>query len=61
MFILVAAVAGISMCLQSVTFTTAGLKMTTRLRIKYFTALLAQVGILFTYYLVTSDKLLTFK
>ncbi|CAB3235159.1 unnamed protein product [Arctia plantaginis] len=42
MFILVAAVAGISMCLQSFTFTTAGLKMTTRLRVKYFTALLAQ-------------------
>uniref|UniRef100_A0A2A4J7A7 ABC-type xenobiotic transporter n=1 Tax=Heliothis virescens TaxID=7102 RepID=A0A2A4J7A7_HELVI len=42
MFIVVAAVAGVSMCLQSTTFTTAGLKMTTRLRQQYFTSLLKQ-------------------
>lgn len=43
MFVVVAAVAGISMCLQGTTFTTAGLRMTTRLRKQYFTALLSQV------------------
>ncbi|KAL0852199.1 hypothetical protein ABMA28_000423 [Loxostege sticticalis] len=42
MFIVVAAVAGISMCLQSTTFTNAGLKMTSRLRHQYFAALLKQ-------------------
>ncbi|CAG4942049.1 unnamed protein product [Colias eurytheme] len=42
MFIVVAAVAGLSMCLQSTTFTSAGLKMTTRLRYQYFGALLKQ-------------------
>ncbi|XP_063394078.1 multidrug resistance protein homolog 49-like isoform X1 [Cydia fagiglandana] len=42
MFIVVAAIAGISMCLQSVTFTNAGLKMTTRLRHQYFKSLLNQ-------------------
>lgn len=42
LFLVVAAVAGISMCIQSSTFTTAGLKMTTRLRYKYFSALLRQ-------------------
>ncbi|CAH1647758.1 unnamed protein product [Spodoptera littoralis] len=42
MFIVVAAVAGVSMCLQSTTFTTAGLKMTTRLRQQYFSSLLKQ-------------------
>ncbi|XP_045458095.1 multidrug resistance protein homolog 49-like [Melitaea cinxia] len=42
MFLVVAAVAGISMCLQSTTFTNAGLKMTTRLRQQYFSALLRQ-------------------
>ncbi|CAH2103160.1 unnamed protein product [Euphydryas editha] len=42
MFLVVAAVAGISMCLQSATFTNAGLKMTTRLRQQYFSALLRQ-------------------
>lgn len=43
LFVVVAAVAGISMCLQSTTFTSAGLKMTTRLRHQYFSALLRQV------------------
>ncbi|KAH9637264.1 hypothetical protein HF086_006908 [Spodoptera exigua] len=42
MFVVVAAVAGVSMCLQSTTFTTAGLKMTTRLRQQYFSSLLKQ-------------------
>ncbi|KAJ0183787.1 hypothetical protein K1T71_000210 [Dendrolimus kikuchii] len=42
MFIVIAAVAGLSMFLQSTTFTTAGLKMTTRLRHQYFSALLRQ-------------------
>ncbi|CAB3235149.1 unnamed protein product [Arctia plantaginis] len=42
LFLVVASVAGIGMCLQSFTFTTAGLKMTTRLRIQYFAALLRQ-------------------
>ncbi|KAJ8737704.1 hypothetical protein PYW08_000299 [Mythimna loreyi] len=42
MFIVVAAVAGVSMCLQSTTFTTAGLRMTTRLRQQYFSSLLRQ-------------------
>nr|ADV76539.1 ATP-binding cassette sub-family B member 3 [Trichoplusia ni] len=42
MFIVVAAVAGVSMCLQSTTFTTAGLRMTTRLRQQYFSSLLKQ-------------------
>ncbi|XP_047544251.1 multidrug resistance protein homolog 49-like [Vanessa atalanta] len=42
MFLVVAAVAGLSMCLQSTTFTNAGLKMTTRLRQQYFSALLRQ-------------------
>ncbi|XP_030031864.2 multidrug resistance protein homolog 49 [Manduca sexta] len=42
LFLVVAAVAGISMCLQSTTFTSAGLKMTTRLRYMYFEALLRQ-------------------
>ncbi|XP_013189257.1 multidrug resistance protein homolog 49 [Amyelois transitella] len=42
MFVVVAAVAGISMCLQSITFTNAGLKMTNRLRHQYFSALLRQ-------------------
>ncbi|XP_063890908.1 multidrug resistance protein homolog 49 [Helicoverpa armigera] len=42
LFVLVAAVAGTSMCLQSSTFTSAGLKMTTRLREAYFNALLRQ-------------------
>ncbi|CAK1554106.1 unnamed protein product [Leptosia nina] len=42
MFVVVAAVAGLSMCLQSATFTNAGLKMTTRLRYQYFGALLKQ-------------------
>ncbi|XP_047524484.1 multidrug resistance protein homolog 49-like [Pieris napi] len=42
LFIVVAAVAGLSMCLQSFTFTSAGLKMTTRLRYQYFGALLRQ-------------------
>ncbi|XP_047041195.1 multidrug resistance protein homolog 49-like isoform X1 [Helicoverpa zea] len=42
LFVLVAAIAGVSMCLQSSTFTTAGLKMTTRLREAYFKALLRQ-------------------
>lgn len=43
LFLVVAAVAGISMFLQSTTFTIAGLKMTTRLRYQYFGALLRQV------------------
>ncbi|XP_073952757.1 multidrug resistance protein homolog 49-like isoform X2 [Choristoneura fumiferana] len=42
MFIIVAAAAGITMCLQSVTFTNAGLRMTTRLRGQYFSSLLRQ-------------------
>ncbi|XP_034839685.1 multidrug resistance protein homolog 49-like isoform X2 [Maniola hyperantus] len=42
MFLVVAAVAGLSMFLQSTTFTNAGLKMTTRLRQQYFSALLKQ-------------------
>ncbi|CAH0578089.1 unnamed protein product [Chrysodeixis includens] len=42
LFVVVAAIAGISMCLQSSTFTTAGLKMTSRLRKQYFEALLRQ-------------------
>ncbi|KAJ2954416.1 hypothetical protein O0L34_g2683 [Tuta absoluta] len=42
MFIIVAAVAGISMCLQGYSFTHAGLKMTTRLRHQYFGGLLRQ-------------------
>lgn len=45
MFVVVAAIAGISMCLQSTTFISAGLKMTTRLRLQYFSALLKQVVI----------------
>lgn len=43
LFVVVAAIAGVSMCLQSSTYTTAGLKMTTRLRELYFNALLSQV------------------
>ncbi|XP_063837633.1 multidrug resistance protein homolog 49-like [Ostrinia nubilalis] len=42
MFIVVAAIAGCTMCLQSTTFTNAGLKMTSRLRQQYFAALLRQ-------------------
>ncbi|CAG4929498.1 unnamed protein product [Parnassius apollo] len=42
LFIVVAAVAGVSMFLQSATFTHAGLKMTTRLRHQYFSAILRQ-------------------
>ncbi|GBP95551.1 Multidrug resistance protein 1, partial [Eumeta japonica] len=42
MFIVIAAVAGVTMCLQSVTFTTAGLKMTTRLRVQCFSSYLKQ-------------------
>ncbi|XP_039763141.1 multidrug resistance protein homolog 49-like [Pararge aegeria] len=42
MFLVVAAVAGLSMFLQSTTFTNAGLNMTTRLRQQYFAALLRQ-------------------
>ncbi|KAL4704734.1 hypothetical protein ACJJTC_006512, partial [Scirpophaga incertulas] len=42
MFVVVAAVAGISMFLQSTTFTNAGLKMTSRLRHQYFSAILKQ-------------------
>ncbi|XP_037299939.1 multidrug resistance protein homolog 49-like isoform X2 [Manduca sexta] len=42
MFVVVAAIAGVSMCLQSSTFTTAGLKMTTRLRYQYFASILKQ-------------------
>ncbi|XP_028035436.1 multidrug resistance protein homolog 49-like [Bombyx mandarina] len=42
LFVVIAAVAGISMCLQSTTFTSAGLKMTTRLRHQYFASLLKQ-------------------
>lgn len=46
LFVVVAAVAGVSMFLQSTSFTTAGLKMTSRLRLKYFSSLLRQVSIL---------------
>ncbi|KAI5641363.1 ABC transporter transmembrane region domain-containing protein [Phthorimaea operculella] len=42
MFVLVAAVAGTSMCLQGYSFTHAGLKMTSRLRQQYFGGLLRQ-------------------
>ncbi|CAH0716416.1 unnamed protein product, partial [Brenthis ino] len=42
MFLVVAAVAGLSMCLQSSAFTNAGLRMTKRLRQQYFSALLRQ-------------------
>ncbi|XP_059046316.1 multidrug resistance protein homolog 49-like [Achroia grisella] len=42
LFVVIAAVAGIAMCLQGTTFTYAGLKMTTRLRYQYFAALLSQ-------------------
>ncbi|XP_073952681.1 multidrug resistance protein homolog 49-like [Choristoneura fumiferana] len=42
MFIVVAAIAGISMCLQSTAFTNAGLQMTSRLRQQYFSSLLRQ-------------------
>ncbi|XP_073952769.1 multidrug resistance protein homolog 49-like [Choristoneura fumiferana] len=42
MFVIVAAVAGIAMCLQSVTFTNAGLRMTSRLRHRYFASLVKQ-------------------
>ncbi|XP_041987757.1 multidrug resistance protein homolog 49-like [Aricia agestis] len=42
MFLVVAAIAGLSMCLQSTAFTNAGLKMTTRLRHQYFSALMRQ-------------------
>nr|QCO93568.1 ATP-binding cassette subfamily B member 2 [Chilo suppressalis] len=42
MFVVVAAVAGVTMFLQSTTFTNAGLKMTSRLRHHYFSALLRQ-------------------
>ncbi|CAK1588203.1 unnamed protein product [Parnassius mnemosyne] len=42
LFLVVAAVAGVSMFLQSATFTHAGLKMTTRLRHQYFSAILKQ-------------------
>ncbi|XP_048489395.1 multidrug resistance protein homolog 49 [Plutella xylostella] len=42
LFIAVAAVAAVAMCLQSSTFTSAGLKMTTRLRLQYFSSLLRQ-------------------
>ncbi|XP_048004619.1 multidrug resistance protein homolog 49-like [Leguminivora glycinivorella] len=42
LFVVVAAVAGVTMCLQSVTFTNSGLKMTTRLRQQYFASLLVQ-------------------
>ncbi|KAJ2954418.1 hypothetical protein O0L34_g2685 [Tuta absoluta] len=42
LFMVVAAVAGISMCLQGYSFTRAGLKMTTRLRMQYFASLLRQ-------------------
>ncbi|KAM3968871.1 LOW QUALITY PROTEIN: multidrug resistance protein homolog 49-like [Aphomia sociella] len=42
MFVVVAAIAGVAMCLQSTTFTNAGLKMTTRLRHQYFAGLLRQ-------------------
>ncbi|XP_061382310.1 multidrug resistance protein homolog 49-like [Danaus plexippus] len=42
MFLVVAAIAGISMFLQSTTFTHAGLRMTSRLRQQYFSALLKQ-------------------
>lgn len=50
LFVVVAAIAGISMCLQSSTFTTAGLKMTSRLRKQYFEALLRQVNHLNHFY-----------
>lgn len=46
MFLVVAAVAGLSMCLQSSAFTNAGLRMTRRLRQQYFAALLRQVRIM---------------
>ncbi|KAJ0183786.1 hypothetical protein K1T71_000209 [Dendrolimus kikuchii] len=42
MFLIVATVAGVSMCIQGVSFTSSGLKMTTRLRHQYFAALLNQ-------------------
>ncbi|VVC86230.1 multidrug resistance protein homolog 49-like [Leptidea sinapis] len=42
LFLVIAAVAGAAMCIQSTSFTTAGLKMTTRLRHQYFGALLKQ-------------------
>ncbi|KAI5641365.1 ABC transporter transmembrane region domain-containing protein [Phthorimaea operculella] len=42
LFMVVAAVAGTSMCLQGYSFTRAGLKMTTRLRKQYFAGLLRQ-------------------
>ncbi|CAK1588202.1 unnamed protein product [Parnassius mnemosyne] len=42
LFLVVAAVAGVSMFLQSATFTHAGLKMTSRLRYQYFSAILRQ-------------------
>lgn len=42
MFVVVAALAGVTMFLQSTTFTNAGLKMTSRLRQQYFAALLRQ-------------------
>ncbi|XP_026315183.1 multidrug resistance protein homolog 49-like isoform X2 [Hyposmocoma kahamanoa] len=42
LFILVAATAGVTMCLQSATFTSAGLMMTNRLREQYFSGLLRQ-------------------
>ncbi|XP_061705588.1 multidrug resistance protein homolog 49-like isoform X1 [Cydia pomonella] len=42
LFVVVAAVAGVTMCLQSVTFTNSGLRMTTRLRQQYFSSLLMQ-------------------
>lgn len=45
LFLVVAAIAGVSMCLQSATFTNAGLKMTTRLRLRYFSSLLKQVPV----------------
>lgn len=43
LFIVVAAIAGITMCLQSASFTSAGLIMTNRLRGQYFSSLLRQV------------------
>lgn len=42
MFVVVATIAGISMCLQSTCFTSAGLKMTTRLRVQCFASYLKQ-------------------
>ncbi|CAG4929505.1 unnamed protein product [Parnassius apollo] len=42
LFIVISAIAGVSMFLQSATFTHAGLKMTTRLRHQYFSAILRQ-------------------